>query len=76
MPTVTQDIKMELSEKWGKKDVVNPEKKGMFDGWSHEKLTAARDRLRKKKNHTAAETTRLRELNFALRAKNSWGRAK
>lgn len=67
---------MKLDEKWGEEDVVNPSKKGMFKGRSKESLIKERDRLRKKEKRTAAESTKLRELNFAIRSKGGkWGKA-
>ena len=65
--------KRELSEKWGENNAVNPNKAGMFKGKSKEDLCKERDRLKKKEKRTKAESTRLRELNFAIRAKSNWG---
>lgn len=49
---------------------------GMFDGRTKASLRSEQSRLRAKETRTAAEQKRLRRVNFALRAKNSFGRAK
>src|SRR5579859_836958 len=58
-----------VNENWHKKDVVDPKKKGMFKGKTkeelHKELTAAKK---------AKDTTKEKEINFALRAKNKWGK--
>ena len=61
-----------LEEKWGKK--VKIKEPGKYEGWTLEKLRAARAKLKKKEEHTEAETEKLRELNFAIRAKTGWGK--
>ena len=61
---------------WGKKMHTPESAKGMFDGRSKESLRAEQSRLRSKESRTAAEQKRLRRVNFALRAKNSFGKAK
>ena len=50
--------------------------KGMFDGRTKASLRAEQSRLRAKKTRTAAESKRLKRVNFALRAKNKFGPAK
>ena len=50
--------------------------KGMFDGRTKASLRAGQPRLRAKETRTAAEQKRLRRVNFALRAKNSFGKAR
>ena len=50
--------------------------KGMFDGRTKASLRAEQSRLRAKETRTAAEQKRLRRVNFALRAKNSFGKAR
>lgn len=50
--------------------------KGMFDGRTKASLRAEQSRLRAKETRTVAEQKRLKRVNFALRAKNSFGRAK
>ena len=61
---------------WGKKMHTPESAQGMFDGRSKESLRAEQSRLRSKESRTAAEQKRLRRVNFALRAKNSFGKAK
>ena len=50
--------------------------KGMFDGRTKASLRSEQSRLRAKETRTAAEQKRLRRVNFAPRAKNSFGKAK
>ena len=50
--------------------------KGMFDGRTKASLRVEQSRLRSKEKRTAAEQKRLRRVNFALRAKNSFGKAR
>ena len=50
--------------------------RGMFDGRTKASLRSEQSRLRAKETRTAAEQKRLRRVNFALRAKNSFGKAR
>ena len=50
--------------------------KGMFDGRTKASLRAEQSRFRAKETRTAAEQKRPRRVNFALRAKNSFGKAR
>jgi len=68
--------------KWGKEvDITNP---GKWEGYSLEELRSKRDaaksRQEKRKEDGKAvdpkDTSLLRELNFAIRAKTNWGSAK
>lgn len=61
---------------WGKKMHTPESAKGMFDGRTKASLRAEQSRLRAKDERTAAEQKRLRRVNFALRAKNNFGKAK
>jgi Protein of unknwon function (DUF3008) len=58
-----------LSENWHVKDAVHPSKKGMFKGKTqaelHKELSGAKKR---------GDTTKEKEVNFALRAKHNWGK--
>lgn len=63
-------------EKWATSAKVADDKKGMWKGWSLEDLKAERTKLKNKAKHTAADTSRLKELNFAIRAKKGWGKVK
>jgi hypothetical protein len=73
-PKVNDVAKVEktstISENWHKKDVVDPEKKGMFKGKTKEELHKEKTAAKK-----AGDTTKEKEVNFALRAKNNWGKA-
>lgn len=61
-----------LQEKWGKEvDIKQP---GKYKGWTLEKLKAARTKLKDKEERTTAESGKLKELNFAIRAKTGWGK--
>jgi hypothetical protein len=69
------DSKKKIVEKWDT-DYETPEaKKGMWDGWSKADLEKERNKLRNKEERTDADSTRLRQVNFALRAKSDWGDA-
>ena len=60
-----------------KTEMRTPESaKGMFDGRSKASLRSEQSKLRNKESRTAAEQKELRRVNFALRAKNKFGKAK
>lgn len=61
---------------WGKKMHTPESAKGMFEGRTKASLRAEQSRLRAKETRTAAEQKRLKRVNFALRAKNDFGKAK
>ena len=61
---------------WNRKMHTPESAKGMFDGRSKESLRAEQVRLRGKKHRTAADSKHLKRVNFALRAKNGFGKAK
>lgn len=61
-----------LAEEWHDEEPLNPKKKGMWGGWTVDELKAERERLKNLKHRTKADTTRLREVNFALHAKEGW----
>lgn len=66
-----------FNEKWGT-DYETPEsKRGMWDGWSQSDLQVERSKLKSSGPHDSgsAGATRLRQVNFALRAKHHWGKA-
>jgi len=48
---------------------LNPKKKGMWKGWSKADISKA-----KTKAKASGNVTREREANFALLAKNHWGK--
>ena len=72
-----------IQEKWNT-DYETPEKKkGMWSGWSQADLKAELGKLKASGPHSAGspKTTRMRQINFALRAKGAgsggkWGTAK
>jgi hypothetical protein len=64
-----------LSEKWDSDYETPDSKKGMWDGRSKERLQKRRNALRNKDERTEAESTELKQVNFALRAKSGWGKA-
>jgi len=68
--------------KWGKEvEITNP---GKWEGYSHDELKSKRDAAKKRQEARKSkgeavdpkDTSLLRELNFALRAKTGWGKAK
>ncbi len=61
---------------WNRKMNTPESAKGMFDGRTKESLRSEQSRLRAKETRTAAEQKRLRRVNFALRAKNKFGKAR
>lgn len=61
---------------WGKKMHTPKSAKGMFDGRTKASLRSEQARLRSKDKRTAAESKRLKRVNFALRAKNKFGKAR
>lgn len=61
---------------WGKKMNTPDSAKGMFKGRTKASLRSEQSRLRSKEMRSAAESKRLKRVNFALRAKNKFGKAK
>ena len=61
---------------WNRKMHTPKSAVGMFDGKTKADLRKTQSRLRSKETRTAAEQKLLRRVNFALRAKNNFGRAK
>ena len=68
----------ELAEAWGTKMKTPASKKGMWDGYTLAELKAKKKKLMDKEERSAAEQTKVKELNFAIRAKqkNKWGNVK
>lgn len=60
---------------WNKKLDTPESAKGMFKGRTKTSLRSEQSRLRGKSERTEAESKRLRRVNFALRAKNHFGKA-
>lgn len=71
-----------LNEKWDTKYETPKSKKGMWDGWSKEKLEKEYNKLKKSGPHKkgSKEFTRMKEVAFAIRAKKKgsgkWGKVK
>jgi len=67
-----------LSEAWGKKMKTPEKKKGMWDGYTLAELKAKKKKLMDKEERTDKEQTVVKELTFAIRAKqkNKWGTVK
>lgn len=61
---------------WNKKLHTPKSAEGMFDGKTKADLRKTQLRLRAKDTRTAAEQKLLRRVNFALRAKNKFGKAR
>jgi hypothetical protein len=65
-----------VDEKWDAKMHTKEKDKGMFKGKTIEELKAAKAKLMKKDTRTEAEQKKVKELTFAIRAKqtNKWGK--
>lgn len=72
-----------VEAKWGKEDVVNESEKGKYKGKSLSDLKSMLSNTKKKqesykKDHGGKAnkeyTDKIRELNFAIRAKTGWGK--
>lgn len=61
---------------WNRKMHTPKSAVGMFDGKTKADLRKTQSRLRSKETRTAAEQKFLRRVNFALRAKNKFGKAR
>jgi len=70
--------KDELGEAWKAKMNTPEKKKGMWNGYTVAELKAKKAKLMDKEERTAAEQTKVKEINFAIRAKqkNKWGAVK
>jgi len=65
-----------IGEKWGT-EMKTPEKeKGKWEGWTLAELRARKKKLMDKESRTPAETKLVKQINFAIRAKTGWGKAK
>lgn len=65
----------DILEKWETEAHINPEKKGMFDGKTVTQLEHEVAALRKAGPHPEGSPgfTKMKELNFAIRAKKAKG---
>lgn len=66
--------KRNVNEAWDKKMDTPKSKKGMFKGRTKASLKSELEKLKKNKNKTEALKTKEHELEFALRAKNKFGK--
>lgn len=68
----------EIFEKWEQEASINPEKKGMFDDKTVTQLEHELAALKKAGPHPegSAGFTKMKELQFAIRAKSGWGKVK
>ena len=74
MSEIIDKIYTILNEKWDINYKTPDSKKDMWDGWSINDLKKERKRLLSKENRSNSESTRLKQVNFALRAKNNWSK--
>ena len=58
-----------MEEAWKTEMHTSKKDVGMWDGWSLAKLKKEKERLMSKPKRTAAEQTKVKQLNFAIRAK-------
>lgn len=67
-----------LTEKWGTEMKTAPKDVGKWEGWTIAELKARKNKLMNKEERTPAESKEVRQINFAIRAKqeNSWGKIK
>lgn len=67
-----------LNEKWGVEMKTKEKDKGMWDGWSVSELKAEKKKLMDKESRSAAEQKKVKQLTFAIRAKqkDKWGKVK
>jgi hypothetical protein len=66
--------KVSLVEKFAEPAKIDKDKKGMFKGDNESELKSELSTLKKKKDHSEADTKRIREIEFAIRAKSGWGK--
>lgn len=67
-----------LDEKWGTEMKTAPKDVGKWDGYTIAELKARKKKLMDKEERTAAESKEVRQINFAIRAKqeDGWGKIK
>jgi hypothetical protein len=65
-----------VSEKWDAKMKTAEKDKGKWDGWTLAKLKAHKKKLMDKETRTAAEQKEVKQIDFAIRAKqkDKWGK--
>jgi len=67
-----------VAEAWGTTMKTKEKDKGMWDGWTVAELKAEKAKLMKKEERSAAEQKKVKQIDFAIRAKqkNKWGKIK
>ena len=67
-----------VMEKWGTEMHTAEKDKGKWDGYTIEELKAKKAKLMKKETRTEAEQKTVKQIDFAIRAKqkNQWGKVK
>ena len=65
-----------VKEAWDEEAHINPEKRGMWDGWTLPELEAKLKEVKASGPHHegSPESTLEHELEFAIRAKSGWGK--
>ena len=71
---ITDKIDDYINERWGTNCTTPTKKQGKWDNWTLDDLKEERMRLKDKETRKPEETTRLRQINFALRSKTGWGK--
>jgi hypothetical protein len=68
----------QLDEKWGTKMHTAKKDKGKWDGYTIAELKEKKAKLMKKETRTPSDQTTVKQINFAIRAKqkNKWGKIK
>lgn len=69
---MTADKEEKVEEKWSNPAFIPEKEKGKHSGKTIEELKSAREKLKAKKERTAAETSELKSINFAIRARTGW----
>lgn len=65
-----------LNEKWDSEMKTKEKDKGMWDGWTVTELKAEKKKLMDKESRSAADQKKVKQLTFAIRAKqkDKWGK--
>lgn len=73
---VNNTKKKDIKEKWDTDYETPKSKRGMWDGWTIGELKSELKSLMNKKSRTDAEYTKVRQIQFAIRAKQKdrWGK--
>ena len=75
---IKENESTELVEKWGTKMKTAPKDMGKWEGYTISELKARKKKLMDKEERSAAEQKEVKQLNFAIRAKqeDNWGKIK